>query len=197
MVRRNAEQADLCALSSSDCLERCGRGYGLSDIQPVITSELVAKDEETGELSLYHGDRDPMAIRAMIMRLKDDLLALGDTAELPVEHEFAKGMYLRKLFIKKGTLLIGKIHRKECINIVAKGDISVLTETGSLRVREGYTVVSPAGIQKLGLAHEDTIFINVFLTNETDIDKIEEEIACESYAALEQPLICEGVTLCQ
>ena len=169
----------------------------MTDIQPVITSELVAKDEETGELSLFHGDRDPLVIRAMIMRLKDDLLALGDSAELPVEHTFANGMYARKLFIKKGTLLIGKIHRKECINIVAKGDISVLTETGSLRVQAGYTVVSPAGIQKLGLAHEDTIFINVFQTNETDINKLEQEIACESYEALELPLISEGITICQ
>jgi len=161
-------------------------------------SELVAVDDD-GEFSLVHSGEDPLVIRAKIMQLKDELMALpGEHIELPVEHEFAAGMYMRKLFIKKGTFLIGKIHRKECINIVAQGDISVLTETGSKRVKAGFTVVSPAGIQKVGYAHEDTIFINVFLTNETDIEKIEDDVSCESYEALEiGNLITEGVTLCQ
>ena len=171
----------------------------MNEIQPLVITELLSEDEETGELSLFHGGRDPLIIRAMIQQLKDDLMALPEHAEMPVEHTFANGMYCRKLFIKKGTILIGKIHKMECLNIVAKGDISVLTETGSLRVQAGYTVVSPAGIQKVGLAHEDTIFINVFQIGETDMEKLENDIACENYADLEvsQPLICEGVTICQ
>lgn len=159
-------------------------------------NELVAFDDD-GELCLIHSGEDPLVVRAKITQLKDELMAFpGEHLELPVEHIFAAGMYTRKLFIKKGTFLIGKIHRKECVNIVAQGDISVLTESGSMRVKAGYTVVSPAGIQKVGYAHEDTIFINVFLTNETDIEKIENEVACESYEALDN-LLTEGVTLCQ
>ena len=149
------------------------------------------------EFSLAHTGEEPLVMRGRIKALTDELLALpGEHIELPVVHEFAKGMYLRKLFIKKGSLLIGKIHRKECFNIVAKGDISVLTESGSMRVREGFSIVSPAGIQKVGYAHEDTVFINVFLTDETDIEKLEAEIACESYEALENLAVIEGEMLC-
>jgi len=134
-----------------------------------------------GEVIFYVGN-DPAIVRKQIMDLKDKMLALEHgQEEMPVEHFLMNGFYTRKLFIKKGTLLVGKIHKKACINIVASGDISVMTESGSKRVQAGYVQETPAWIQKVGYAHEDTVFINVFQTDETDIEKIEAEIACESY----------------
>lgn len=124
-------------------------------------------------------------IRANILALKDQLLALETgQCDLQVVHSIADGIYTRKLFIPKGCMLVGKIHKKQCMNIIAKGDITVMTETGCARVQAGYTVQSPAGVMKVGYAHEDTVFINVFRTDETDIAKIEDEIACESFDAL-------------
>ena len=145
------------------------------------------------EITFNHGGRDSIAVRNWITRLKDALLALPTgKIEMPVEHIFARGMYVRKLFIPKGTLLVGKIHKQECVNIVSKGDISVLTESGSMRIQAGFHIVSPAGIQKVGFAHEDTIFTNVFLTDETDEAKIEDVIACDSYESLnKEVLICQ------
>jgi len=101
--------------------------------------------------------------------------------ELKTEHMFSTGMYARILHIPKGTLLVGKIHKQECINIVSKGDISILTETGSARVSAGFHIVSPPGLQKVGYAHEDTIFTNVFLTDKTDLDLLEKELIFDSY----------------
>lgn len=146
---------------------------------------LIVVDQDT-DCAIFNADPDPLAVRRQIEHLKDSMLALSDNekTEMPVEHIIHDGFYTRKLFIPKGTVLVGKIHKKSCVNIVAKGDISVLTETGSKRVQAGYTLVTPAGIQKVGYAHEDTIFINVFRTDETDIAKIEAEIACESYEEL-------------
>lgn len=151
---------------------------------------------KSGEAVLAHTGEDPLIVRAKILKLASDLIAMpGEKLEFKVEHVFAKGMYLRKLFIPKGSILVGKIHRKECLNIVSKGDITVLTESGCARVTAGFTVVSPAGIQKVGYAHEDTEFINVFLTDEVDIEKLENEIACESFEALNimnnTDLICQ------
>lgn len=145
--------------------------------------DLIALDA-AGEI-VFQIDADPMVVRAQITALKDRLLSLpGEHVDMPVEHIVLDGFYTRKLFIKKGTLLVGKIHRKACVNIVAMGDISVMTETGAMRIRAGYTQASPAGLQKVGYAHEDTIFINVFRTDETDIEKIEAEIASEHYEDL-------------
>lgn len=144
---------------------------------------LVTLDGDGG--LVFHVDPDPLVMREQILALKDQMLATpGEHLEMQVEHTVCDGMYMRKLLIPKGSLLVGKIHKKACMNIVSAGDITVLTESGCMRVRAGYTTESPAGLMKVGYAHEDTIFINVFRTNETDIEKIENEIACESFEAL-------------
>lgn len=150
-------------------------------------NDLIVIDPET-DVAVFDVHPDPLVNRARITELANRMLALPDDQkmEFPVEHILLDGMYTRKLFIPKGSLLIGKIHKKSCINIVAAGDISVMTETGSKRVKAGFTLISPAGIQKVGYAHEDTIFINVFRTDETDIEKIEAEIACETFQEYER-----------
>jgi hypothetical protein len=160
-------------------------------------NELITVSD-TGDVA-FNVDPDPLVARAQIRALTEKLLALpaSDQADFPVEHVLVDGMYMRKLFIAKGRLLVGKIHLKECINFVEKGDISVMTETGSARVKAGFNLVSPAGIQKVGYAHEDTIFINVFRTDETDIDKIEAEIATEDYDALVAIDMTKQEALCQ
>jgi hypothetical protein len=152
---------------------------------------LVCLNPTTGEVSLEHGGRSREEVRAYITSEGARLLNLpaAEQLDMRVEHKVADGMYMRTLLIPKGTILVGKVHLKPCMNIVASGDISVLTEFGSRRCTAGFTGVSQAGIQKLGFAHEDTVFINVFRTDEVDIDRIEQEIAttdCSLILAIQQ-----------
>lgn len=133
-----------------------------------------------GEIAFNVPDRSPAAIKRQIGDLVRDLMARPDKREFDVKHTLIDGVYTRTLFIPKGSLLVGQIHLKECVNIIAKGDISILTETGLGRFQAGHVAVSGPGIQKVGYAHEDTVFVNIFRTDETDISKIEDEIARES-----------------
>lgn len=146
-----------------------------------MSALMIVKD---GEVIFNVPDKSPAAIRAQIRAWTQSLLSLpaGDQREFDVQHTLIDGVYTRTLFIPKDSVLVGKIHLKECVNIVAKGDISVLTETGMGRFKAGHVAVSGPGIQKVGYAHEDTVFINVFRTELTDIDKIEAEIATTEYA---------------
>ncbi len=123
--------------------------------------------------------------REYVMNLTRHLLMLPDEQQLDfrTEHAFLNGMYMRTIYIPKGSFIAGKVHRLDCMNIVASGDISILTETGAGRVKAGFTAISPAGLQKIGYAHEDTVFINVFRTDETDVGKIDEVVAWPSYEA--------------
>jgi hypothetical protein len=152
--------------------------YGVGFVQP-----LALLDPASGEL--VPPSADPLEVRRWIVGLTKRLLASGEKREMEVKHTFLEGMYVRELFIPKGTLLVGKMHKLPCVNVVSKGDISVLTETGSARVKAGYSVVSPAGIQKVGYAHEDTVFVNVFRTDETDPQKIDQAIAWEGFEGYE------------
>lgn len=119
-------------------------------------------------------------IREKLARLEAALFA-GDTIELPVKHHFSRGVYARELFIPKGTVLVGKIHKFSQVNIVSKGDISVLTEDGIKRVTAGAHIVSEPGIKRAGFAHEDTVWTTIHGTHETDLDKLEDELIAASF----------------
>lgn len=101
--------------------------------------------------------------------------------ELPTNHTFCDGIYARSLFIPAGWIVFGKIHKRATINICARGAIRVLTELGTRIVRAGEILVSEPGIKKVGLALEDTVWINLHPTHETDLDKIEELFIAQDY----------------
>lgn len=140
------------------------------------TAALPTVVEHDGGLSRISG-RD---IREKLARL-EAVLSAGETVELPVKHHFSRGVYARELFIPKGTVLVGKIHKFSQINIVSKGDISVLTEDGVKRVKAGATIVSEPGIKRAGYAHEDTVWTTIHGTHETDLDKLEDELIAASF----------------
>lgn len=105
----------------------------------------------------------------------------GHVIEIATTHYFAKGTYAREIFIPKGTLLTGKIHKTEHLNIISKGDISVMTEHGPMRVQAPFTMVSPPGTKRIGYAHEDTVWTTIHGTEETDLEKLEEQLIATDY----------------
>jgi hypothetical protein len=162
--------------------------------QSMLPTGFVEVDAK-GAVEFKYNDAETKPVRLLITKIKDALLELPDQIEMTTTHEFVKGLYIRRLFIPKGTLLVGKIHKQECINVVEQGDIAILTETGAMRVKAGFTIVSPAGIQKLGYANEDTVFTNIFRTDVTDIDQIEQELVWETHEQMERllpDLVIEG-----
>jgi len=61
----------------------------------------------------------------------ENLMKEQPQLELKVVHYFSPGVYARELHIPAGTMLTGKIHKYEQLNILIKGDMSVLTENGN------------------------------------------------------------------
>jgi hypothetical protein len=113
-------------------------------------------------------------------------------ADMPVKDYFSKGVYARELFIPKGTTLTGKIHKFENLNIMSKGDLSVMMEDGTVqRVQAPFTVVSPPGTRRAAYAHEDTIWTTIHGTDCTDVDEIESIFIAQTPA--EYALFCENL----
>ena len=100
--------------------------------------------------------------------------------ELEVKHHFSYGIYGREMFIPKGVILTGKIHKREQLNIIYKGDLSVLIDDEMKRVQGPYTFVAPAGAKRIMYAHEDTHYIVIHGTHERDLEKIEEFFIAQS-----------------
>lgn len=106
--------------------------------------------------------------------------------EIEPVHHFAHGLYAREITIRSGTLLTGKIHRTEHLNIVSKGRIIVWTEDGMKEVSAPFTMVSRPGTKRVGYALEDTVWTTIHATTETDLEKLEAELIAPTRAALEE-----------
>lgn len=120
-----------------------------------------------------------------VLRLEESLRQCEQLPE-DVSHHFAGGVYARELFIPKGAAIVGKIHRYAHLNFLMKGDISVLTEAGIQRLKAPAVIASAPGIKRAGYAHEDTIWITVHATQETDLARIEAQMICKSFEEFEQ-----------
>lgn len=123
---------------------------------------------------------DDPDVRGKIERL-EGMMKQFEGVPIEPRHYFANGLYAREIFIPKGTLLTGKIHKHEHLNIISQGEISVLTEAGPQRIKAPFTIVSLPGTKRVGYAHEDTVWTTIHATTETDIEKIEAELIAESY----------------
>ncbi len=129
-------------------------------------SEMTAFDYN-GPASLLLTVREKVNILENEMRKQPQI-------DLEVKHHFSYGIYARELFIPKGVMLTGKIHKYEQLNVLAKGDISVLVDDRIVRIKAPFTIVSKAGTKRIAIAHSDCIWITIHGTNETNLDKIEE-----------------------
>lgn len=96
--------------------------------------------------------------------------------ECPVWHHFAPGLYARQMFIPAGTVLTGAVHKTEHLCIVS-GDIDVTTDDGMLHIRDLQRIIlSKPGTKRAGFTRENTLWTTVHVTDETDLDKLVEEL---------------------
>lgn len=105
----------------------------------------------------------------------------------PIDEKYGCGTYARQMFIPKGTLIIGKIHRHQHLNFIMQGKVSVSTEFGPKYFEAPCIFVSEVGLKRAVVAEEDTIWVTVHLTKhlgEENLDKMEEEMIVSSYKEL-------------
>lgn len=102
----------------------------------------------------------------------------------PKDEKYGCCAYAREMFIPKGTLIIGKIHRHQHLNIISKGKVIVYTEFGEKHFEGPTTFVSEIGLKRSVYAEEDTLWTTIHLTEfvgEDNLDKIEHEVIAPNY----------------
>jgi len=122
-------------------------------------------------------------MRDRILALQEEVMA-QEQVEIPIRHYFAKGLYAREMFVPKGIVFVGKIHKTEHICVCSMGDFTIVSEFGKERVTAPMTIVSQPGTKRCGYAHVDSVWTNFHATDKTDIDEIEEELVTDTYAGL-------------
>ena len=91
--------------------------------------------------------KDHIPTREEIDRLQSEMSVMPQ-AELETEHYFSGGMYCRKLTRPAGTLIVGKVHKKDHFFLCAKGEIIAWSEGGMRHLYAGDIICSKPGTKK-------------------------------------------------
>jgi len=138
----------------------------------VIQKPLIPKKEEN---SLELGFLSKVPSRTQIDRLQSEMAKMPQ-AELETEHYFSDGMYCRKVFRPAGTVIVGKVHKKDHFFMCVSGEIIAWTENGMKTLKAGDIIASKSGTKRVTLAVKDSIGVTVHATDKTDLDEIEAEL---------------------
>jgi hypothetical protein len=117
-----------------------------------------------------------LIMKDKIQNLKEACVDLPQT-ELPTQHFFLDGMYLRQCCIKAGTVFVGRVHKKDHFFIILKGSAEVTMDEKVVRMTAGMVFICPPGTRRAGVTLEDTVFAGVIRTDKTDLAEIEEDLS--------------------
>jgi hypothetical protein len=103
-----------------------------------------------------------------------------------LHHHFAHGIYGREMRVPAGTVLVGKIHRYSCINVILQGVVEVRSQEGAYRIEAPYVFVSPGLTKRAMVALTDLIWMTVHPANSEDLDELERELIMEDWPRIMQ-----------
>jgi hypothetical protein len=132
-------------------------------------------------------DQTPACIRDEVTDLAEYLKTFPQE-ELPVQHEFLDGVYMRTVFMKADTIVIGKIHKQEHVAIISKGHATVLTEHGVLDIRAPFIFKSPPGARRALRIHEDMVWTTVHRSDHKDLESLEDQLIAKDF---DDPVLVE------
>jgi len=105
-----------------------------------------------------------------IEQMEEVLLEMPQV-DIPVENLFVNGMYARKIMIPRDTILTGRVHLADYVDIMLSGDITVATPDGVKRFTGFNIFEGKQGRKRAGYAHEDTHWVTVHRTEIKDPDE--------------------------
>lgn len=96
---------------------------------------------------------------------------------IPVTHRFTPGLYVREIFMPKGTVLTSRTHKTEHPFVISKGKLRCFDERGGWQQLEApHTGITKPGTRRLLFIESDTIWTTFHPTNTTDLLELDAEL---------------------
>jgi hypothetical protein len=103
-----------------------------------------------------------------------------DQVPCPVFHHFSPGLYTREINMPAGAVVIGHRQKTHHLNIFLRGRVLMVNEDGSTSEIAAPMIFTGSPIRKIGYMLEDVVWLNIYPTDERDINKLEEMYAEKS-----------------
>jgi hypothetical protein len=129
-----------------------------------------------------------------VERIEAELLRLPQV-EVPLQHRFAPGIYLREVVMPAGTIVIGHQHKTEHFNIVLSGRALVSMNGVTREIVAPCILKSEVGVRKILYIREEMRWATIHPTDETDVAKLEDSLIVKSSAWLDYSKEVEKIQL--
>ena len=118
-----------------------------------------------------------------------------EEVELPLEHNFAGGFYIRTIYMPTGACVVGEIHKFEHYACMHYGDISIY-ELGKVHRWAGEKhILSRPGAKRVLYIHEDTKFSTIHVgiddPGHRDDDKLKALVATNDLTEYLRLSLCQ------
>ena len=138
-------------------------------------NEIIAPDN-TELLKRIFGDLQSQKYIDVVRDVQKQIQDHAELIDVPVEHHFAPGVYMRQMNAKAGTVVVSKMHRTEHMNVLLSGSLTIATENGIEYLKAPAVIKSMPGTKRIGYFHEDTSWMTVHPTYSTDLEEIERQV---------------------
>jgi hypothetical protein len=103
----------------------------------------------------------------------------AEQASCDVVHHFAPSIYIRECHFKKGTLVVGREHKSQHLNFLVKGKVRLIDGDKKEQVLEAPLMLVAEAGRKVAFIEEDTVWQNIYATNEKDLSVLDKELYVE------------------
>lgn len=116
--------------------------------------------------------------------------------QVPVrsEYHFGHKVAAKTIYAPANTIMTGRIHLFENLNMLVQGEMEIATESGIITLIAPCLVESPPGTKRVVQTITDCIWMTIIGTSERDPDKIEALYTVndeQEYLALSKNLVLE------
>jgi hypothetical protein len=105
-----------------------------------------------------------------------------------VVNAFGPGIYIRQVTLPVGTFVMGHRHRQAHLNIMLKGKLTMFHDDGRREHLTAPVVCVAQPGRKVAYIHEEVLWLNLYATTETDVEKLEDEFVEKSESWKASPL---------
>lgn len=158
--------------SLANTLETCNN----ADVETVARQQAKSAKGETVSSEVVPQQVDLGAVEAAMLQ--------EEQVDCPVAHHFGPGIYIREAFLPAGTYVMGHAHKSEHMNVMLKGKMAVIVD-GEAKIIEAPCIFTGRAGRKFAYIIDDVVFQNIYATEETDIDVIEDMFVDKSAAWLD------------
>tara|TARA_R110002074_G_scaffold51447_3_gene130148 strand:+ start:3279 stop:3767 length:489 start_codon:yes stop_codon:yes gene_type:complete len=147
----------------------------------------IGKDFETTVTKLEN-DLISIADGNTVIAGTEENPIVNDSDKIPIDHFFMDGVYVRKMTMYQGTIVIGAIHKHLHMCFLLQGHLSVASSTGVKEYIAPCYIIAEPGEKRILYSHKDSCWYNTHKnpSNTKNVRKLEKQIVSLSYKEYKQ-----------